>query len=187
MIKKLTGLIILIGLIHGTNLATTFANVNLLPSGDFESGTSAWAYYSLNGGSFTTPTPGYNGTYQAQCTVTYASGNIQLYQWQVALEPSTRYRVTFSAYSAYGHDVTINIHKNESPYTSYDSNFSGVFDLGTTWKTFSYEFTSSGFSSPVSDARFRFWMAPYATNGEIYYFDDVKLEKGMGDFFLLFP
>ncbi len=184
MIKKLIGLIILIEFICSLSLATTFAAENLLLNGDFEAGTASWFFYSLSGGTFTTPSPGYNGTYQAQCVVYYASGNVQFYQYNVSLERYTRYRLTFSAYSQYGHDLQVDLVQHVSPYANYSDYY--YFNLDTTWQTFSVEFTSLN-STFVTDCRFRFWMAPYATNGEIYYYDDVKLEKGMGDFFLLFP
>ena len=35
---------------------------------------------------------------------------------------------------------------------------------------------ASGFAGTVNDARLRFWLAPYDAAGDIYQFDDVRLE-----------
>ena len=45
------------------------------------------------------------------------------------------------------------------------------------WETFSIEFTTTGFSGTVSNARLQFQLAAYAMAGDIYYIDNVVLEK----------
>ncbi len=49
------------------------------------------------------------------------------------------------------------------------------FDLDTTWKNFTTEFTTANFTSPVNDARLRIWFAPYAAAGDVYYVDNVVI------------
>jgi len=51
-----------------------------------------------------------------------------------------------------------------------------VFNLTTAWQTFTREFTASGFTGTVTDARVRFWFAPYDAAGDIFFIDGVKLE-----------
>ena len=124
-------------------------------------------------GAFTPASPGYEGNKAARITLGSSGTNIQFYQTGIPLEQNTRYRLSFSAYSTMGHDVTVRLFKHGSPYTSYAPDFTA--DLGTSWQTFTTEFISPG--SPVNDGRFVFWLAPFATAGDIYYIDDVRLEK----------
>ncbi|MCL7413410.1 MAG: carbohydrate binding domain-containing protein, partial [ANME-2 cluster archaeon] len=99
----------------------------------------------------------------------------QLYQKEISLEPNTRYRLSFAAYSTTGHEVTVRLFKHVSPYTSYAPDF--TVNLGTSWQTFTAEFTTTGFSSTVNDGRLQFWLSPFAAAGDNYYIDDVLLEK----------
>ncbi|MFZ3168086.1 MAG: immunoglobulin domain-containing protein, partial [Candidatus Methanoperedens sp.] len=48
-------------------------------------------------------------------------------------------------------------------------------NLGTTWKDYSIQFNTAGFSGTVTDARLMFWLAPYDAAGDQYFFDDVTL------------
>lgn len=93
----------------------------------------------------------------------------------LAYPANTRYRLTFSAYSNTGHDVTVRILKHVSPYTAYMLDLTA--NLGTSWQTFFTEFTSSGFTGMVNDGRLMFWLAPYAAAGDNYYIDNVILQK----------
>ncbi|MDD5688208.1 MAG: DUF2961 domain-containing protein [Elusimicrobia bacterium] len=161
------------GISNIANKATSAA-INIISNPGFESGTSSWIYYDGGGGSFSTTSPGYTGTNAAKCTIIAANGNIQLSQVGIVLEPNTHYRLTFSAYSTTGHDVMVNLVQNVSPYTNYGLSY--ISNLGTTWQTFITEFNTTGFTSEVSDGRLQFWLAPYATAGDIYYIDDVRLE-----------
>ncbi|MDD5688635.1 MAG: carbohydrate binding domain-containing protein [Elusimicrobia bacterium] len=149
--------------------------INLIKNPGFETGKMLWVYYAGGGGEFSTSTPGYNGTFAAKCTITATNANIQLYQTGIELEPNTHYRLSFSAYSTTGHDVTVNLLKNVSPYTNYGLTYTA--NLGTTWQTFTTEFNTKGFTSKVSDGRLRFWLASFAKAGDIYYIDDVQLSK----------
>ena len=151
------------------------AAVNLIKNPGFESGTTPWIFYASGGGTFTTPSPGYEGNKSAQLVLSNGGTNIQLYQTPVALEANTRYRLSFAAYSNTGHDMTVWLLKHVSPYTFYMPDF--TVNLGTSWQTFSNEFNSTGFSGTVNDGRLMFWLTQYAAKGDNYYIDDVRLEK----------
>ncbi|MDD5688550.1 MAG: FG-GAP-like repeat-containing protein [Elusimicrobia bacterium] len=159
---------------EATITVTYTPTINIISNPGFETGTTPWAYYAGGGGALTTSTPGYTGTNAGKCTITSANANIQLYQSGIVLDPNTRYRLTFSAYSTSGHDVTVNLLKHVSPYTGYGLNYTA--NLGTTWQTFTTEFNTTGFTSKVSDGRLQFWFASFAASGDVYYIDDVRLE-----------
>ena len=148
---------------------------NLIANPGFESGTTPWIFYASGGGTFTTPSPGYEGNRSAQLVLSNGGTNIQLYQTGLALEANTRYRLSFAAYSNTGHDMTLRLLKHGTPYTLYMPDF--TVNLATNWQTFSNEFTSSGFSGTVNDGRLMFWLPSYAVKGDNYYIDDVRLEK----------
>jgi hypothetical protein len=148
---------------------------NLISNPGFESGTTPWLFYTGGTGAFTAASPGNTGTKAANVALTSGSTNIQLYQLNVPLEPNTPYRLSFAGYSTTGDDVTVRLIKNASPYTSYAPDFTA--NLGTSWQTFTTEFTSSGFTGTVNDGRLMFWFAPFAAAGDTYYLDDVRLEK----------
>lgn len=108
--------------------------------------------------------------------ISKGGSNVQFYQMSIDLEPNTRYRLTFAAYSNTGHDLELFVHKNTGSYANYGLRRARA-DLTSNWKLFSTEFTTSGFNQPVSDARLRFWMAPYDAAGDVYWIDQIRLEK----------
>ena len=61
------------------------------------------------------------------------------------------------------------------PFTDYGLN--QTFDLGTNWQTFTTEFTAANLTATVNDSRLMFYLAPFVEAGDIYYIDDVRLEK----------
>lgn len=148
---------------------------NLIANPGFESGTSPWSFFTSGAGTFTSAAPGYEGSRAGRVAVTSGGTNVQLYQEGRTLQAGRRYRLTFSAYSSSGHDVAVFIHKHGTPYNNYGVN-NAVFGLGTGWQTFTRDFTASGFTGTVTDARLRFWLAPYDAAGDTYFFDGVKLE-----------
>lgn len=151
------------------------ASVNLIKNNGFESGTTSWQLYTNGAGSFTAITSGYEGNNSAKVVVSSSGTNIQLYQIGVTLEPNTQYRLSFAAYSNTGHDVTVRLFKHVSPYTAYMPDFTA--NLSTSWKEFTTEFTTTGFAGTVNDGRLMFWLAPFAKAGDVYYIDNVILEK----------
>ncbi|MCD4810945.1 MAG: Ig-like domain-containing protein, partial [Methanosarcinales archaeon] len=140
----------------------------------FESGTTPWKFYTNGAGTFSMASPGYEENNAARLALSSGGSNIQLYQEGITLEPNTRYRLSFAAYSTTGHDVTVRLLKHVSPYTAYAPDFTA--NLGTSWQTFTTEFTSSGFTGTVNDGRLQFWLTAFAASGDNYYIDDVRLE-----------
>jgi hypothetical protein len=163
-------------------ILTAFSmSAQALTNAGFETGATApWVFYSDNpvGSSFTTTSPGFVGTYAGLVYLNSGGSNIQVYQAGETLEPNTQYTLSFAAKSSSGHDMNVLLIKHGAPFTNYGLTYTA--SLTTSWQTFSTTFTTSGFSSIVSDARLMFYLAPYATAGDTYYIDDVKLEKVSG-------
>ena len=153
------------------------AATNVVDNGGFESGKSGWNFYTNAKGSFTVFGPGDGSSNAAVVTTTTVGTNIQLYQSGVSLQPNTAYRLTFSAFSNSGRDLRVSVQKHGSPYTSYGLR-QEIANLGTGWKTFTYDFTTTGFSAPVSDARLMFWFASDARSGDQFRIDNVSLTAG---------
>ncbi|MFZ3383234.1 MAG: carbohydrate binding domain-containing protein [Candidatus Methanoperedens sp.] len=150
---------------------------NIIKNPGFESGTNSWTFYTNGKGTFGMAS-GYEGNNSAELNLIsiVSSPNIQLYQKGITLEPNTSYRLSFAAYSTTGHDISVSIQKHGSPYTNYGlSNY--VANLGTSWSEYSVQFTTSGFSGNVTDARLMFWLSGFAAAGDNYYIDDIRLEK----------
>ncbi len=149
---------------------------NILTNPGFETGTGSWTFYTNASGSYASVSPGFTGARAARLTMNSVGSNVQLYQSGLRLEPNTSYTLTFSAYSNNARDVSLTVMKQTSPYTTYGLSNRFV-NLTNSWQTYTIEFTTSGFSGVVNDARVRFWFAPYATSGTVYYIDDVELKK----------
>ncbi len=71
------------------------------------------------------------------------------------------------------HRLSVFLHKHTDPFTNYGLE-NWACDLTTQWKTFLREFNTN-ITDSVSDARLRFWFAPYAKAGDQYFIDDVEL------------
>ena len=148
---------------------------NILNNSDFESGTTSWIFYTNGVGTFSSSSPGYNGTKTANVSLNSNGTNIQLYQNGIMLEPETQYRLSYAAYSTSGHDLGVNLIKHVSPYTNYGLAYTA--NLGPTWQTFTTRFNTTGFTGTVSDGRLQFLLSSFAEAGDTYYIDDIRLEK----------
>jgi len=148
---------------------------NLVRNGTFEGGTTDWAFYTNGGGSLGLTGDAYECTQAGQLQFSGSGSNMQLFQTGIALQPNTRYRLSFAATSNSGHDLGVYLHKHTAGYNSYGLDVENV-DLTSNWQHFSYEFTSGSFASPVSDGRLRFWFVGKASAGDRYRIDDVRLE-----------
>ncbi len=160
------------------------AVTNVMLNSGFESGTASWSAYfgtAFGSGSFTALPPGFEGTNAGKFAIGTLGDNVQFYQVGFPLVANSYYKLSFSAYSSNGNNVSLDLFKHASPYTGY-----GIpqytIDLSTAWQTFTKEFTTVGFSGTVTDARLRFWFlgAGNAVSGTTYYFDNFVLEK-IGD------
>ncbi|MFN0157698.1 MAG: carbohydrate-binding protein [Bacteroidota bacterium] len=147
---------------------------NLINNPSFESGTSGWTFHTDRTGTFSSDGPGVDGPNAAKIRITRQGENVQLYQSGVSLQSGVSYRLTFSAYSSTGHNLSVWMHKQGSPYTNYGLD-EHVINLTTSWRSFSIQFTAGGFNGTVNDARLRFWLAPYDAAGDYYFFDNVVL------------
>ena len=155
--------------------------LNNIANPGFESGITSWS--KSTGVTFSTVTPGFEGTKAAKLVIGTTTTNMQFYQANIPLgtglylEPNTRYRLSFTAYSTTGHDIRVKLIKHVSPYTNYGVD--KTFNLNTDWQTFSTEFTTSGFTTRVKNGRLQFFLTGtgLGAKGDIYYLDNVKLEK----------
>ena len=148
---------------------------NVLLNPGFEEGKSSWSFYTNGGGSFSATTPAYNGSAAARLSFTSTGSNMQLFQNNVPLKPFTDYTLSFYAYSNTGHDLSVALLKQSSPYTNYGLS-SDPLNLSTAWQHFSIDFSTSGFATNVNDGRLRFWFAGMAIANDTYHIDDVDGE-----------
>ena len=170
---KYTGLIciLLLAVYPGPSSAVS---TNIILNPGFESGTTYWSFYTNGSGSFLNDVPGVASPHAGHIKIIRPGTSVQLFQKGLVLLPNTLYQLNFKAYSNTGHDLSISLMKHGSPYTKYGlSNY--VINLGTTWKDYSIQFNTAGFSGTVTDARLMFWLAPYDAAGDQYFFDDVTL------------
>ncbi|HYN44439.1 MAG TPA: carbohydrate binding domain-containing protein, partial [Candidatus Limnocylindrales bacterium] len=158
-----------------TTIAAQPPSINIIKNPGFESGTTPWIFYTNGTGKFTASPPGYEGNNAGNIVIYTGGTNVQLYQTKIPLEPHTSYRLRFVAKSTTGHDLNVNVLKHGSPFTSYG--LDQRFDLNKDWQEFSTEFTTTGFTGTVTDARLMFYIAPFGEAGDKYYIDDVRLEK----------
>ncbi len=158
-----------------TGLALLSPPPSILSNPGFESGTSPWVFYISGAGTFNVDAAGNGSASAGHVVISTAGTNVQLYQANTMLEPNTLYQLSFKAYSNTGHDVWLTLHKHVSPYTNYG--LGKAFDLTTSWQEYSVQFTTSGFSETVYDARLVFLLSNYNSSGDEYFFDDVVLTK----------
>ncbi len=146
---------------------------SIIVNSGFEAGTSPWQFYSNGSARFATDVGGVGSAQAGHITIMTPGSNVQVYQVGFPVQANTQYTLTFRAYSNSGHDISVSLHKHSSPYTNFG--FDQAFDLTTSWSSYSVQFTSAGFSGSTTDARLRFWIAPYDAAGDEYFFDDVIL------------
>ncbi len=148
--------------------------MNVLANPGFEDGTGSWTYAFDGTGAFTSDsTTPYSGSKRAKCTCVVKGTYSQLYQINFPFVANTKYRISFAAYSSSGVDMDVAIAKHVTPFTNYG--LVQTVNLTTGWQLFTYDFTSSATAS--TDARLYFNFQPYVNNGDIYYIDQVNLQK----------
>jgi hypothetical protein len=148
---------------------------NVLLNPTFASGTNLWTYYNSTSGSFTITNPGTDDNNAARISVISQQSNMQLYQSGIQLT-SGRYRISFDAKSSSGNNIRVTLQNHVSPYNNYGMN-KVIFDLTTQWQTFTHDFDTAGFNGTASNARLMYWLANDAVAGDIYYIDNIKLQK----------
>lgn len=140
--------------------------MNLLVNGDFSDGFTGWTFHAPKGSSFDIE----DG--RARLEVSGKGDNIQLYQAGLELKPRTRYRLSFLAAANGPHTLAVHVHRHDAPHGSYGlANY--IADVGEDMKSFVTYFTTP--DDVTGEGRLRFWLAPYADTGSIYYIADVTL------------
>lgn len=152
------------------------ADNNAVSNPGFESGVRPWDFVTNGAGTAATDAPGPVSPAAARVVISTQGTSVELSQSGLVLEPNAQYTLTFKAYSNTGRDVAVNLLKHLSPGVSYGLS-GAVFDLTTAWKTFTVNFTTAGFTQPVSDGRLAFALGAYDAAGDQYFFDDVTLTK----------
>ncbi|VVB55279.1 Carbohydrate binding domain protein [uncultured archaeon] len=154
---------------------TTAAKSSMIKNPGFESGTSPWTKSTNGVMTFSAAAPGYEGSYAGKLAISSIGTNIQIYQG-ITLEPNTHYRLSFAAYSTTGHDMIARLILGVSPYSTIGTAYTA--NLNNTWQTFTTEFDNAG---TVTTARLQFFLGSttpgLAAAGDIYYIDNVVLEK----------
>ncbi|NJD51367.1 MAG: hypothetical protein FIB07_00690 [Candidatus Methanoperedens sp.] len=177
LMKRYTGCLLISVLFLAIQVSPLSAEpLNAVSNPGFESGTSPWLFYTNGAAKFLNDAQGAGSPHAGHITISLQGTNVQLYQAGLVLDPKTKYILSFKAYSNTGHDLSISLRKQGSPYTNYGlSNY--VVNLGTSWAEYSVQINTTGFSTAVSDGRLMFWLAPYDAASDQYYFDDVVLTK----------
>ncbi len=149
---------------------------NVLRNGGFEDGIDPWRFFTSGRGDFTTSEQAAECRGAALVEIDESGRNVQLYQRNLDLDANTTYRLSFIAYSSTGSDMGVYVHNHDAPYENYGLRINQL-NLMTDWQRFTVEFTTGNFSGTADNARLRFWLAPFAHSGDLYYIDDVRLEK----------
>ena len=153
----------------------TGTNPSLLKNGNFESGSSPWMLFSDGVATFSDNAPGAGSAHAARVEVSGEGANVQLYQAGLRIEPNTLYKLTFKAYAHKPTLISVTLLKHICPFTSYG--LDEDLYLESSWKSFTVVFSTPSFTVPVTNARLMFWLGSFDAQGDLYYFDDVVLEK----------
>jgi hypothetical protein len=148
---------------------------NVILNPGFESGTTNWSFFTDGKGSFTTTTQNvYECNRAVQVNIKIEGKNVQLFQPGLTLQPNTAYRLRLAGRASANRAVKLFLAKHTSPYTNYG--VSGVtINLTSSWQVYQIDFTTKGFSAPVSDGRLRIALESSDVAGDIFYFDHVVL------------
>jgi hypothetical protein len=144
---------------------------NILINGDFEADKTGWIYDSTGIGSWDIVSPGNNSPKATRLTINTIGTYTQFFQRDTVLKPNTRYMISFDAYSMNGVDFRVVLSRLTSPYTNYGLNYTPNLDM--LWKTFSIEFTTTGFPSQTADTILWFSF----NNTGTYFIDNIVLEE----------
>jgi len=153
---------------------------NLLSNGSFEGDPTPWRFFTDGSGQLMLTDDATDCQTAAQVQITQAGSNVQLYQRNLTLLANSRYRLTFVAASASGSDLSVYLHNHLAPYENYGLRLNQV-NLTPAWQRYTVEFTTQNISGVASNARLRFWLAPFAGAGDRYLIDDVRLELVNGN------
>ncbi len=146
--------------------------VSLVRNHRFDEGTQGWEMAANAPASLAVEGP----SSIAHVSIQKSHPNLQLLAGGIELIGGARYLLSFRARSSTGHDVAVSLVKHTPPYTPYAPDLT-LIDLSTDWRDHTMSFVATDGMGVVADARLMFWMTPYASDGDEYYFDDVMLEE----------
>ena len=145
-------------------------------NGSFEENLSNWIYHNSGGGSASVSNVDpQHCDFSAKLDFTASGNNVQLYQQTVGLDANTDYTFSFTAKASTPRTIRVFLHKHTSPYNDYGLG-TITANLTTEWQTFTYNFTSKGFSGSVNNGRLRFWLVT-AQPGDTMFFDNIVIQK----------
>ena len=129
-----------------TIAAGTGPTINRLRNPDFEAGLDDWFTWTAGSAqaTFTIDPAGYQGGQALKVQVTQASGadwRVQFLQGNLALQAGKTYRVRFAARASQPTAVWGAISRDGPPWDSLG--WSRAFSVGTSWQTYTYEFTAT--------------------------------------------
>jgi hypothetical protein len=142
-------------------------------NGNFNEGVTGWSFHTNSIGTFIAASTT-SGGLAGKVIISRDGSDEELYQQGIALKPSTHYRLSFSAKSSAGHDVSVSL-INQDGKDVNDILPKTVFDIATATKTYSVDFITPNFGKGNKYGRLTFWLAPYAEIGDEYWFDDIAL------------
>ena len=170
-----------------TELRVSYMQVsNVVKNGSFEQGKEPWSLCRVGPANFDVVSPGFEGNYSGRVSIAQTLSLVMLQQSGLALEPNMKYRLSFAAYSTTSHDMLAFVTTGRNTPSFMDDNAAArtpwimkmyYAKLGKSWQKFSTEFKTRGFSSTTSDARLTFLFTPFARAGDMYYIDNVVLQK----------
>lgn len=146
---------------------------NVVQNFDFSAGDAQWKMHTNGTAVFSVEDEAVCGP-AATITIDQPGSNVQFYQPGLTLQANTTYLLSFWGKSNNGRNLSLFLHKHDPNYANYGLRDHEV-DLSPDWQQFQIEFTTSGFSGEVNDARLRFWLAPHAKAGDVYWIDQVSL------------
>ncbi|MGA9120170.1 MAG: carbohydrate binding domain-containing protein [Bacteroidota bacterium] len=149
---------------------------NLITNPGFEDGTTDWLSFSGGSASFTIASPSIDGSNAGNLSVTSTGTNIQIYQYNLSLEPATAYELTFAAKCNSGDSMDVSLGRHDAPFTNYGLASQPV-KLTNSWAVYTIDFTTKNFTDIVSNARLRFSFEAHAKAGDQYWIDNISLKK----------
>lgn len=143
---------------------------NVVKNPSFDSGTTSWKWWDPNCMSVQV-----DGDKSLVVSISKSCSNMQFYQPGVPLAPNSRYYLSFDAKSSRGQDMGVSLSKHTRPYTNYG--LQATVDVTDSWTRYTLDLTTTGFTSPVSDGRLRFYFNGLSTSGDKYWLDNIRLSQ----------
>lgn len=164
------------GIVLGTESAPPPAG-SILANGGFEAGIAPWRFYHNGTGNVfdvVNTAPVSEGTQKGRVVLGSVIGtNNQLYQTGLTLVAGTPYRLTFSAYASRATSFRVRVIEQDEDYTTYGFPFRTI-SLGTSFQTFTIDFTAGNFAGTVTDAMLQFYFVSSTASTTIF-LDDIAL------------